>query len=155
MVSRGSIAPTEGPTDRRAVDWGGGPGPVVRVLVEPHTVAATRAVLAVLAEHPAPLAVVGWADLSSPNLVDLLDELVDGPGGSHLAAIAQAAPNEGAEWVDDIAIRRGLACLQRFGLSLRLIGPVPPPLLARLAAEEPALAVLVDAAAASEGSGRA
>lgn len=130
-----------------------GAGRPVQVVVEPRTVAATRAILASLAQHPGRLPVVGWADLSAPNLVDLLDDLMSGPGGRHLAGIAAPSPPAGHGWLDDVAVRRGLACLQRSGLSLRLLGPVPPALLARLAAEEPTLAVLVDEPGAGTTAG--
>ena len=120
------------------------------IVVEPPTVAATRAVLASLAGTEAPVAVVGWADLTAPNLVDLLDDLVAGPGGHHLVALGLASVADQGRWIDDVAVRRGLACLQQARLSLRLFGTSDPGLLARLAAAEPALTVITD-----DGTGRA
>ena len=121
-----------------------GPGGAL-VLVRPATVAATRSALAALADRPERMGVVGHADLTSPNLVDLLDDLLGGPGGHHLRAIAVEGPPADAGWVDDVAVRRGLACLQRRHLALRLVGMGDPTLVAALARVEPDLEVLVDA----------
>lgn len=115
-----------------------------RLVVEPPTVAATRAVLASLAGIVAPVPVVGWADLTAPNLVDLLDDLVAGPGGHHLVALGLAPVADEERWIDDVAVRRGLACLQQARLSLRLFGASGPTVLSRLAKAEPALTVITD-----------
>lgn len=127
---------------RRLADAAGPRGAVV--LVRPATVAATRTALAVLADRPEPVGVVGHADLTAPNLVDLLDDLLAGPGGRHLRAIAVPRPAAAAGWLDDVAVRRGLACLQQRDLALRLVGAGDPALPAVLARVEPALEVLVD-----------
>lgn len=128
---------------------GGRAGPAW-VLVAPDTVAATRSVLAMLDEpdgpHPPDVRVVGWADLTAPNLVDLLDDLTAGTGGGRLAAIAVRARGPGGGWLEDVAVRRGLACLQRAGLSLRLLGTHPPEVVARLGHLEPELVLIPDEA---------
>jgi L-fuconolactonase len=119
-------------------------GSEVTILVEPPTVTATRTVLEALAGSGAPIGVVGWADLTAPNLVDLLDELVTGPGGAHLTAIGLRWPVQGATWSEDPTVIRGLACLERSGLALRLVGRGGPGLVERLAAVEPGLTVLTE-----------
>jgi hypothetical protein len=126
-----------------------GPGPPATpeatgdvVVVEPRTVAATREALGALAERAQLVPVVGFADLTSPNLVDLLEDLLAGPGGPHLRAVGVPWPATGAAWVDDVAVRRGLACLQRRRLALCLLGTGPGDLPAALARVEPGLEVL-------------
>jgi L-fuconolactonase len=121
-----------------------GAGAEELLVVHPSSVAATRAALAALADRGRPAGVVGFADLTAPNLVDLLDDLVAGPGGRHLRAIASPWPASGPAWLADVAVRRGLACLQHHRLALRLLGPGDPSLLADLASAEPDLEVLVD-----------
>lgn len=133
----------------------GGPGPDVAPrpgeatdapphLVGPPTTAATRAVLEALAGAGPGRPVVGWADLTSPHLVDLLEDLRAGPGGGHLVAIALRWPPSAAPWLEDPTVIRGLACLERSGLALALLGSGDPALPARLAAVEPGLVVRTD-----------
>jgi hypothetical protein len=111
-------------------------------LVDPPTVAATRAILDGLVDGPGGVEVIGWADITSPNLVDLLDDLLAGPGGAHLRAIAVPWPRTGAAWAEDVAVARGLSCLQRAGLGLCLVGVGPADLPERLHQIEPGLRVL-------------
>jgi hypothetical protein len=111
------------------------------VLADPATAGGTRATLEALEDEGGPL-VIGWADLTAPNLIDLLDDLTAGPGGPHLAAMAVRWPPPGeAGWAEAVAIRRGLSCLQRSGLALYVVGG-PPDLAERLAEIEPGLRVL-------------
>jgi hypothetical protein len=118
-------------------------GAAPALVVDPPTVAATRAALAALGDGPSTAAVTGWADLTSPHLADLLDDLQHGPGGHRLAAIAHLAPAAPEAWLADVAVRRGLACLQRAGLALHLVGPAAQ-VAERLRTLEPALEVWID-----------
>lgn len=138
---------------RRLADATGPSGALV--LVRPSTVGATRSALAVLADRDEPVGVVGHAELTSPHLVDLLDDLLAGPGGRHLRAVATGWPADAGRWLGDVAVRRGLACLQQRGLALRLVGAGDPATPAAVAALEPDLEVLVDPPAddGDEGSG--
>lgn len=139
-----TVTDDDGSRPHRPGRPGGGWASEPSVLVQPPTVSATRAALEAMAVEPEPCGVVGFADLTAPNLVDLLDDLLDGPGGTHLRAIAVAWPAAGAAWLDDVAVRRGLACLQSRGLTLRLLGRGSQELPQALARIEPDLEVAVD-----------
>jgi L-fuconolactonase len=139
-----TVTDDDGPRPHRPGRPVGGWTSEPTVLVQPPTVSATRSALEAMAAQPEPRGVVGFADLTAPNLVDLLDDLLDGPGGAHLRAIAVPWPAAGAGWLDDVAVRRGLACLQSRGLALRLLGRGGHELPSALARIEPALEVAVD-----------
>ena len=57
--------------------------------------------------------VVGWVDLTSPNLVDLLDDLINGNGGDRLVALRCNLYD-----ITDPCATRGLACLEQANLAL-------------------------------------
>lgn len=57
--------------------------------------------------------VVGWVDLTSPNLVDLLDDLIQGSGGNRLIGLRCSLYD-----IKDPCATRGLACLERANLAL-------------------------------------
>ena len=100
------------------------------VIVTSRSVGATREALE-STEHP----VVGWLDLTSPHLVDLIDELQLGPGGHHLVAIiADLAPG----FRSDMPTARGLATLDRSGLALWL-DSADPTVISELESEYPGL----------------
>lgn len=80
------------------------------------SVGATRAALATEGSQP----VVGWVDLTSPHLIDLLDELVSGPGGHRLVALRS---NAVARRLDDLPVRRGLSTLQDARLAFHTTDP--------------------------------
>ncbi len=84
------------------------------VVVEIDSVRQTRAALATDDENH----VVGWVDLTSPHLVDLLDELLTGPGGHRLVAIRSSAV---AEHLDELPVRRGLSTLQDLHLAFHTL----------------------------------
>ena len=127
-----------------------GVGPAVAsvVVVEPRTVGASREALASLsagADGGAnDVRVVGFADLTSPHLVDLLDDLITGPGGHLLWALGVPWPSSGARWLEDLSVQRGLACVRLRGLALVLLGSGPPEVVPALMALEPALVVVDD-----------
>lgn len=85
-------------------------------MVDVDSVRATRLALAEHDERP----VVGWVDLTSPNLVDLLDELIAGPGGDRLIALRS---NGVAHRLDDVPVRRGFATLQDADLAFHSTDP--------------------------------
>ncbi len=75
------------------------------VIVDVDSVVATRHAL----EDPGATApVIGWVDLTSPNLVDLLDDLVGGPGGPRLVGVRSSID---LATLDDLPVQRGLATL--------------------------------------------
>ena len=80
-------------------------------LVKKNSVPHTRAALAEASVSGE--SVVGWVDLTSPNLVDLIDELQRGPGGAQLVALRCSLYDIG-----DLCATRGLACLERADLAL-------------------------------------
>lgn len=86
------------------------------VVVSVDSVGATRDALAAAGAQP----VVGWVDLTSPHLIDLLDELVTGPGGQRLVAVRSDAV---ARRLDDLPVRRGLATLQDAHLAFHTTDP--------------------------------
>lgn len=80
-------------------------------LVTENSVSQTRAALAEASVSGD--RVVGWVDLTSPNLVDLIDELQRGLGGEHLVALRCSLYD-----ISELCATRGLACLERAGLAL-------------------------------------
>ncbi|HEY7146210.1 MAG TPA: amidohydrolase family protein [Streptosporangiaceae bacterium] len=107
---------------------------VVQTLTEP---GETAELLALAAADPLVVAVVGWADLTSPDLADQLAALRELPGGPLLAGLRHpllTEPDPG--WLARPDVRRGLAVAGAAGLAFDLI------------AEPGQLAVAVAAAAA-------
>jgi L-fuconolactonase len=87
------------------------------VIVETDSVGATRAALASPGDRP----IIGWVDLTSPHLVDLLDELATGPGGHRLVAVRWSGATA---TLDDLTIQRGLATLADTALALYTTDPM-------------------------------
>ncbi|MBP5880280.1 amidohydrolase family protein [Streptomyces scabiei] len=82
------------------------------------SVPETRELLALAERDPLIGAVVGWADLSSPSIGDVLDELRAGPGGGHLRAVrhlVQGEPDPG--WLQQPSVKRGLRAVGERGLA--------------------------------------
>ena len=80
-------------------------------LVTQNSVAMTRQALA--DAQSSGEQVVGWVDLTSPNLVDLIEDLKSGPGGEHLVALRCSLYD-----FTDPSAARGLACLEQAKLAL-------------------------------------
>lgn len=57
-------------------------------------VSETEDLLALAEQEPLIGAVVGWADLTSPAIGDLLDELLAGPGGTYLQSLRHLVQGE-------------------------------------------------------------
>ena len=66
--------------------------------------------------------VVGWVDLTAPSVGDDLDELLAGPTGRWLVGIRHQVHDEpDPDWLRRDDVRRGLAAVQRRGLSYDLL----------------------------------
>lgn len=93
------------------------------ILVETVNIAPeTGEFLALAAQHPSILGVVGWVDLTAPDVTDRLAELRELPGGDHLVAIRhqvqlEADPN----WLVRDVVLRGLRAVADAGLAFDLL----------------------------------
>ncbi|MFF4253782.1 amidohydrolase family protein [Streptomyces sp. NPDC001663] len=77
----------------------------------------TEDLLALAGREPLIGAVVGWADLTSPGIGDLLDGLLAGPGGTYLRSLRHLVQGEtDPEWLQRPDVERGLAAVQDRGL---------------------------------------
>ncbi|KRV47886.1 amidohydrolase [Wenjunlia vitaminophila] len=117
------------------------------VLVQTVTVAdETPELLAVAEEHDLIGAVVGWVDLTLPDVAERLARLRELPGGRYLAGIrhqVQAEPDP--DWLTRPSVLRGLRAVASAGLAYDLV--VLPHQLraaARAAAEVPDLVFVLD-----------
>ena len=74
--------------------------------------------------------VIGWLDISSPNLVDVVDELRGSPGGTKLVGL-RLMELRSAD--DELPIVRGLATVAEFDLSVWVdVGTAIPDICRRL-----------------------
>jgi L-fuconolactonase len=72
----------------------------------------TREFLATAAEHEFIAGVVGWVDLTAPNVAEQLASLRAGPGGTKLVGIRHQVHDEAdPEWLGRKDVRRGLAAI--------------------------------------------
>jgi L-fuconolactonase len=108
--------------------------------------AETQELLALAAAGPLIAAVVGWTDLTAPDLADAVGGLRAGAGGEHLAGIRHPLLTEpDPDWLARADVRRGLAALGESGLSFDLV--LPPHLLpaaAAAAADAPGVTFVLD-----------
>jgi L-fuconolactonase len=90
------------------------------------SVTETEALLAVAAE-PGPVAgVVGWVDLTAPDVGDVVDRLTALPGGDRLVGVRSLAQDEpDVGWLARSDVARGLASVQRRGLVMDLLVRAP------------------------------
>lgn len=91
-------------------------------------------------------AVVGWTDLTAPDIGAALAALCLGPGGQFLAGIRHQVQGEpDPNWLDRPDVRRGLAATAEAGLVYDLvIIPEQLPAAVRAAAELPELTFVLD-----------
>lgn len=110
------------------------------------SVPETRELLALAAGDPLLGAVVGWADLTSPAIGDLVDELREGPGGNRLRALRHLVQGESAPlWLQRPEVERGLRAVRDRGLGYDiLIGSHQFSQAIRLAARIPDLPLVLD-----------
>ncbi|MFJ6659787.1 amidohydrolase family protein [Streptomyces sp. NPDC091377] len=86
------------------------------------SVPETRELLTLADEDPLIDAVVGWADLSSPALGDVLDELRTGTGGRYLRALRHLVQGEpDPEWLQQPSVERGLRAVGERGLGYDIL----------------------------------
>ncbi|MDX3586368.1 MULTISPECIES: amidohydrolase family protein [Streptomyces] len=106
----------------------------------------TRELLALADADPLIGAVVGWVDLTSLAINDILDGLRAGPGGTHLRAvrhIVQAEPDP--DWLQRPVVESGLRAVRDQGLGYDvLIRSHQLPQAIRLADSIPDLPIVLD-----------
>ncbi|MEW1780088.1 amidohydrolase family protein [Streptomyces sp. NPDC086777] len=80
-------------------------------------VAETEDLLALAEQEPLIQAVVGWADLGSPAIGDVLDQLIAGPGGGYLRSLRHLVQGEtDPDWLQRPDVERGLRAARARGL---------------------------------------
>ncbi|MFF4800480.1 amidohydrolase family protein [Streptomyces sp. NPDC001351] len=78
----------------------------------------TEDLLALADQEPLIGAVVGWADLRSPAIGDVLDRLLAGPGGTYLRSLRHLVQGEtDPRWLQHPEVERGLTAVLDRGLS--------------------------------------
>jgi L-fuconolactonase len=117
------------------------------VLVQTVTVAAeTPELLAIAAADPLVAGVVGWTDLTSPEVSGELGRLAASPGGRHLVGIRHQVQSEpDRDWLRRPDVIRGLRAVAAAGLCYDLV--VLPHQLAAAsyaASEVPGLTLVLD-----------
>lgn len=106
----------------------------------------TAELLTLARREPLVGAVVGWADLTSPAIGDVLDELRSAPGGGYLRALRHLVQGESdPEWLQQPSVERGLHAVQDRGLGYDvLIRSHQFPQAIRLAERLPELPLVLD-----------
>ncbi|HEY8982274.1 MAG TPA: amidohydrolase family protein [Streptomyces sp.] len=80
-------------------------------------VAETEDLLALAEQEPLIQAVVGWADLTAPEIGDVLDHLRAGPGGEYLRSLRHLVQSEtDPNWLQRPDVERGLRAARERGL---------------------------------------
>ncbi|MEV6940446.1 amidohydrolase family protein [Streptomyces sp. NPDC051172] len=110
------------------------------------SVPETRDLLALADSDPLIGAVVGWADLTSPAIGDLLDDLRAGPAGRYLRAVRHVVQGESdPEWLQRPDVERALRAVAERGLGYDvLVGCHQLPQAIRLAERLPQLPLVLD-----------
>ncbi|MBJ3812518.1 amidohydrolase family protein [Streptomyces flavofungini] len=122
-------------------------GVVATVLVQTVTVAEeTPEFLALAADSDLIAGVVGWTDLTRPDVAEALAALVELPGGKHLVGIRhQVQSDPDPQWLLRADVRRGLAAVADAGLVYDLVvRPDQLPLCAEAAARLPHVSFVLD-----------
>ncbi|MGX1564308.1 amidohydrolase family protein [Streptomyces sp. NPDC055506] len=117
------------------------------VLVQTITVPEeTPEFLALAEQHDLIAGVVGWTDLTRPDVAEELSRLRELPGGRHLKGIRHQVQGEpDPEWLLRPDVRRGLAAVADAGLVYDLVVlPHQLPACARAAADLPGLTFVLD-----------
>ncbi|RFU82994.1 amidohydrolase [Streptomyces triticagri] len=124
-----------------------GAGVVATVLVQTVTVAdETPELLALAADSELVAGVVGWADLTAPDITDRLHRLRELPGGQYLVSIRHQVQGEpDPSWLLRPDVRRGLDAVAAAGLAYDLVVlPHQLPACAEAAARHPELTFVLD-----------
>ncbi|MFJ5259937.1 amidohydrolase family protein [Streptomyces sp. NPDC088387] len=117
------------------------------VLVQTITVPEeTPEFLALAEEHELIAGVVGWTDLTRPDIADELARLAELPGGGYLKGIRHQVQGEpDPEWLLRPDVRRGLAAVADAGLVYDLlVQPHQLPAAAKAVADLPGLTFVLD-----------
>ncbi|MFF4037533.1 amidohydrolase family protein [Streptomyces sp. NPDC001816] len=117
------------------------------VLVQTVTVPEeTPEFLAMAAGHDLVAGVVGWSDLTRPDLADELARLRELPGGPYLKGIRHQVQGEpDPQWLLRADVRRGLAAVAEAGLVYDLVVlPHQLPACTKAAADLPQLTFVLD-----------
>ncbi|MFF3334574.1 amidohydrolase family protein [Streptomyces sp. NPDC002888] len=117
------------------------------VLVQTITVPEeTPEFLALAAGHDLVAGVVGWTDLTRPDVADELARLRELPGGAHLKGIRHQVQGEpDPQWLLRPDVHRGLAAVAAAGLAYDLVVlPHQLPACAKAAADHPGLTLVLD-----------
>ena len=110
------------------------------------SVAETGEFLAVAASGTVVAGVVGWADLTAPDVADQIARLRELPGGDRLAGLRHLVQDEpDPDWLDRPHVRRGLRALAGAGLVFDLlVRPAQLPAAIRLARDLPGVSFVLD-----------
>ncbi len=104
--------------------------PLARAAGVDHTVvvqtaadtAETRNLLSLAAAAPTVAGVVGWVDLTRPDVADRIATLRSGPGGARLVGLRHGVQAEGdPRWLCRSDVRRGLSAVAAAGLAYDLL----------------------------------
>lgn len=115
------IARAFGPDDLRPLLDEAGIDATVLVQTVPDT-DETREFLALAAEHPFIVGVIGWTDLTDHHLMQVLTDLREGPGGEHLVGIRHQVEDEGDDaWLAREEVQTGLDIVADAGLVYDLL----------------------------------
>ena len=106
----------------------------------------TPELLALAAREPVVGGVVGWTDLTDPDVATRLAALAAAPGGASLVGIRHQVQDEpDPRWLCRRDVRRGLAAVADAGLAYDLlIRPLQLPAAVETAAELPQLRFVLD-----------
>jgi L-fuconolactonase len=134
-----------GPAELRAVTGAAGVDATVLVQVLPD-VEETVEFLALAGESDLVAGVVGWVDLTAPDVTGQLDALRSGPGGDRLVGVrhlVQAEPDP--DWLTRPDVLAGLRAVRDAGLVYDLLTlPHQLPAAVRVAREVPDLVFVLD-----------
>lgn len=122
-------------------------GVTASVVVQTVTVAEeTPELLAEAAQSPVIAGVVGWTDLTAPDVADRIARLRELPGGEHLAGLRHQVQSEpDPDWLTRPDVLRGLGAVAAAGLVYDLvITPTQLTAAASAAARLPGLTFVLD-----------
>ncbi len=87
-----------------------------------HDLAETEDMLAIAARHPSVLGVVGWVDLTAPDVAVRIARLLNRPDGRYLVGIRHQVHDEpDPDWLLQPDVQRGIAAVVDAGLTFDLL----------------------------------